>query len=68
MTNDKAYALARKIDQTLTRALINEPLNKRSVHAWALVTRTVRSSLDILDAEIATLRQEGPKAPGRQSP
>lgn len=62
MTTDEAYKFAEVIDQQITRKLIQEPLNQRSVNQWALIARTIRTTTDLLDQECLRLRVESEEA------
>lgn len=61
-SNHNAYHHAHEIDEIINRALRTDPITANNWQQWALFVRTVNSSLELLNGEIARakLKSEEP--------
>lgn len=51
-SNQQAYDEAGKVDKRISDLLGTSPITKENAAAWAIFTRTIKSTVDILDSEL----------------
>ena len=57
-SNHEAYEHAAVVDSIINRLLEDHPISERNWQEWQIFSRTVRSSLNVLDKEIGAKKDE----------